>query len=396
MLPEIKIFNNTGVTAGLDKSSYYNWLFKEYLNLPDEECDNKITKYNLELVRVCNEYNEMKNKFLSKAHLIKEILLDGFNNEKYRFIIVKNLVEIMVSVKKQSRLMKVLKLKLKKQGVNKDWYTVLKYNIDKIVNRLIDLDKRSLDTAVEMTELGVFFKILKNAGIDPIEHIQNNIYVLEQGTYDDEEEKKKQQESLRLYIDNMHRVIKEDTTLVNKDKIIAETKQSLDRYVQFREDVVNKVSKEKQEYEDKANKDFRDACQVKLDNYCNRFKRELALEKSELHLVNEMHKRLKGIIRRDSNIIAEKYIVAVIRTQGKEVFEIKFISMYTHISLNKIPEKNWLKVTKLADKIRLLDKETVDYIMNNIDINRDKYMAKPIKLDNALQFKIEKELKNED
>lgn len=167
---------------GLDKKYYMDKVLHEFLDVYDSVTEKKfVNKMSAEIVQLINEYIEKYIYFSKLTTVIAEFLKNIYGTQNKYF---SNFLSIKKSCKKQYGLLCLVKRISKKIPLERKYYVALKYNIEKISQRLDYLLNNVVFTYLEITPILDYSTKLESEGKTLEADITENIDFKEDFTDD--------------------------------------------------------------------------------------------------------------------------------------------------------------------------------------------------------------------
>lgn len=153
MLPKI---TKNKFSSGYDKSQYFGELLDDYINI-NKSTNEPITEYNTMCINLINSaIAEKLNPTIIKLVIIGRL---AYKAEDYGTN--RSCYQIISSLQKQRSYYRLCKSTLERAAINKNYYIVIKYNLDKgIFNRCKRLNESLLPRLVEESKLNVYIDYL--------------------------------------------------------------------------------------------------------------------------------------------------------------------------------------------------------------------------------------------
>lgn len=154
------IEEKTKFRNGMERKFYMDDVLHEFLDCYQNKNFEYTNRKGMEIIGMINDYNDKYFYFVKLTNIIAIFLkeLYGIGNEFSKFLNIKS------SCKKQFNLLYTTKTILKKVPVENKYYVALKYNVEKISERLDYLTKYVVFSYLEMTPILNYIKILEDEG----------------------------------------------------------------------------------------------------------------------------------------------------------------------------------------------------------------------------------------
>lgn len=158
MLPRI---TRNKFSSTYEKSQYYADLFKGYIHL-NENTNEPITEYNIMCIDlISSAIREKLNPTIIKLAIIGKLAYKAKDYGTSR-----NCYQIIYSLQSQRNYFSLCESTLKRAAINKNYYIVIKYNLNKgVVNRCDRLNESLMPSLIEESKLNVYADYLAEKGI---------------------------------------------------------------------------------------------------------------------------------------------------------------------------------------------------------------------------------------
>lgn len=157
MLPKI---TKNKFSSGYDKSQYFGELLDDYINI-NKSTNEPITEYNTMCISLINSaIDEKLNPMIVKLAIIGKI-----SSEAEDFGTNRNCYQIIKSLQKQRNYYRMCRDVLKRAAINKNYYIIIKYNLNKgIIERCKRLNESLIPSLIECSRLNVYVDYLADKG----------------------------------------------------------------------------------------------------------------------------------------------------------------------------------------------------------------------------------------
>lgn len=153
MLPKI---TKNKFSSGYDRSQYFEELLDSYINI-NKSTNESITEYNTTCINLINSAVDNKlNPLIMKLAIIGRLASKAEDYGTNR-----NCYQIIKSLQKQRNYYRLGRNTLERAAINKNYYIIIKYNLNKgVVNRCERFDESLLPNLIEESRLNVYVDYL--------------------------------------------------------------------------------------------------------------------------------------------------------------------------------------------------------------------------------------------
>ena len=158
MLPKI---TRNKFSSGYEKSQYFNELLDDYIHL-NEKTNEAITPYNTMCINlITSTIDEKLNPLIIKLAVIGKLSYTSGDSDTNR-----SCYQIIRSLQKQRSYYRLCKSVLEKAAINKNYYIIIKYNLNKgVVDRCNRLNENLLPNLIADSKLNVYTDYLAERNV---------------------------------------------------------------------------------------------------------------------------------------------------------------------------------------------------------------------------------------